>query len=142
VPIGAARSRFDDAAWQSGVDHWLREASLIVVVLGRTAGLAWEVARVAELQLWDRTLILFPPVDPIELRERWTAFGDAARAAGVELALECDPARVLLARAVGGRLDAVVGDRRDEWDYAAALDAAVPPAHEPRGAEAAVPLLA
>jgi hypothetical protein len=124
APIGAARAQFDDATWQEGVATWLTRSRLVVITVGRTAGLAWEVAKVTELGLWGRTILVFPPIGPAELTDRWDALRAAAATAGVELVLRCDPSHALAAALVDSKLVAFVGARRDEWHYEACLHAA------------------
>ena len=124
APIGAARAQFDDATWQEGVATWLARSRLVVITVGRTAGLAWEVAKVTELGLWGRTILVFPPIGPAELTDRWDALRAAAATAGVELVLRCDPSHALAAALVDSKLVAFVGARRDEWHYEACLHAA------------------
>jgi hypothetical protein len=124
APLGAARTNFDDASWQAGVETLMAQAGLIVIAVGRTAGLAWEISRIAELELWDRTILLFPPAPAVELENRWKLFIAAATAAGMELAGRLEPTWVLTATVGDARLLAYEGPERDEWHYESALSAA------------------
>jgi hypothetical protein len=124
APIGAARTHYDDATWKDGVQSWLSRASLVVITVGGTAGVAWEVRRIAELGLWDRAILLVPPRTPPELQHRWRAVEAAATAAGAPLDLRSDPGIVFTACVRGDEVVAYIGDVRDEWHYEAALHAA------------------
>jgi hypothetical protein len=124
APIGSARTYFDSESWHGGVEALLQRAALIVIAVGKTEGLAWEVAKVTELDIWPRTILIFPPVSAPELSARWDVFVDAATAAGAELTLPVDPKKVLVTRFVGREMVAYVGSRRDEWSYEEALVAA------------------
>jgi hypothetical protein len=104
----------------------LTSARLIIMTIGRTAGLRWEVERISELGLWSKVVLLFPPVPEEELARRWRNFREGTVQGMRELALPL---------ASTGALTAVVttapaatfygGARRDEWGYGAALEAAL-----------------
>jgi hypothetical protein len=115
---------FDDATWQAGVETWIERAGLIVLTVGQTAGLAWEISRVAELGLWDRTIVLFPPLPAAELADRWRFLAAAAAEAGIELPAELDATSVLAAAGGQATVVAYEGAERDEWHYESALSAA------------------
>jgi hypothetical protein len=51
-PLGAARAQLSDQSWRPEIEHWMRQAQVIVVVLGRTEGLAWEISRLLALDMW------------------------------------------------------------------------------------------
>jgi hypothetical protein len=61
APLGAARAWLTSADWQRMVLWWLEQAQLVVVVLGSTDGLAWELHNLARLGLQDRLVIVVPP---------------------------------------------------------------------------------
>jgi hypothetical protein len=119
APLGGARMNFTDASWQAGVETWLDRAGLIVITVGRSAGLAWELSRVAEHQLWDRTILLFPPLPVAELADRWRYLATVANA---ELPAEIDLTSALAATAADGGFVAYEGMERDEWHYESALN--------------------
>jgi hypothetical protein len=125
APIGAARTNHDDAGGRAGVETWMARAGLIVITVGRTAGLAWEVARVAEFGLWDRTVLLFPPIPTHELEDRWQRLVATAAQSGAPLEAKLELPGVVLARVDGQRLVAYAGVERDEWHYESALTAAL-----------------
>jgi hypothetical protein len=61
---GAARHYIDSASdgeWQSYVDRLARQCAMIVVVVGNTPGLAWEVDFLLDGELARRALFVVPP---------------------------------------------------------------------------------
>jgi TM2 domain-containing membrane protein YozV len=123
LPLGASRKRLPQREWQEAVRAQMREAALIVIAVGTTEGLLWEMATATRQGLLDRVLLIVPPNDDDEIRARWHASaGTIAVAGGPTLDLPVDPATTLVVR-VGsdGVHKAVVADRRDEHTYATAI---------------------
>jgi hypothetical protein len=60
---GAACDYFEDAVWQPNVASWMDESTLLIMVPGFTAGLAWELQQIAALGYERKVLILMPPPD-------------------------------------------------------------------------------
>jgi hypothetical protein len=132
APIGAARATVSADRWQVQVDEWLAQAQLIVVGAPPehvTEGLLWELQRITDRGLWDKVVLLVPPVPDDEARRRWQ---ELAQAAGTPSPLQdpvpADPARTLALRFWGGQWHAAFAERRTEWTYAAALEALLPSA--------------
>jgi len=132
APMGAARETLSDAEWQRAIDDLIERASWIVVCAAPQSiprGFAWELGRLAG-QRWRKTLFVLPPVPDSEMRERWEGFaavlGQAAASAAFPLPpLPVDPADALATMVQpGGSWIAITSDRRDEWSYANALQAA------------------
>ena len=46
-PLGAARDYAPDAAWQDEAQQRIRDAAVVVLVIGTSQGLAWELSRCA-----------------------------------------------------------------------------------------------
>lgn len=69
--LGAAREYLDDGAWRAGVERFLAGARAVVVVLGHSDGLAWELEAVRRTGVMDRTVLLVPPIPALELPGRW-----------------------------------------------------------------------
>jgi hypothetical protein len=67
---GAAREYVSHEVWRDHVAERMCAAGVIVVVIGETPGLAWEVAKVRELGLLDRLVLLFPAVKDREAKRR------------------------------------------------------------------------
>lgn len=116
-PIGAAREQLPDHEWRAAIEERMTAAALIVVIIGRTQGLAWEVETLARLGLLTKVLWVFPPVDVGELERRWAAtLRLLVNEVGPGLTLGAEPGAVLMARVHDNtELVAYIGDRRDEW---------------------------
>lgn len=61
-PLGAFRVYFEQDDWKAGVSSLLENATYLVVSLGKTPSVTWEVSRLKELGLLDRTVFVVPPV--------------------------------------------------------------------------------
>lgn len=74
APLGAARQELPDDLWKEHVADWIDRAHLIVLMVGRTGGLLWEVETVFRQRAFSRLLLVFPPViSDQEHSERWKA---------------------------------------------------------------------
>ena len=56
----------------------MRDAAMIVAIVGRTAALTWELDTIAELGLIGKLVLLLPPVALPELHDRWMRLQDTA----------------------------------------------------------------
>jgi hypothetical protein len=126
--LGAAREHLADDGWQQDVAQLMGDCRAIVMTIGATDGLRWEVQRVAAEQHASKTIFVFPPLDGESLRERWRFTADALHVAGVDApSLPDDAASVLTAV-----LDPVstwrttVAGVRDEATYRVAIDRSMP----------------
>lgn len=70
-PLGAARMYVRETDWKNRVQQLIGTSRLIVVVLGKTEGLGWEISTISKLGIWDKTIIVFPPVGVADLQDRW-----------------------------------------------------------------------
>jgi hypothetical protein len=77
-PLGASRFYVADADWQGFVAGLLRKASLVIVLAGRTQGLAWEVAQCRQL-LDPRRLVVLVPLREAEYNGFRDSFRQGAR---------------------------------------------------------------
>jgi hypothetical protein len=68
---GAARGYFADSEWQNAVTHWMHLARLIVVVVGATDWLRWEIDTAMKLGHLPKLLFIFPPDTPSNRASRW-----------------------------------------------------------------------
>lgn len=136
-PLGAAREQLPNLAWRTTVEQRMRDATLIVVMVGRTAGLAWEIETLGRLGMWHKVLWLFPPVSTAELECRWSAtLGLLGSHGGPISGPDVELGETLVATSPCGRdIVSYVSRRRNDWSYEAALHAAVAdlprPAHAP-----------
>jgi hypothetical protein len=130
-PLGAARDYVPDESWQQKVEQMMAQASIIVLVVGRTEGLNWELGKLIELGLIRKLVLLLPPVPMSELRTRWDNLCDrVSEMRGMSLPRDIDLER---ARAVvfPTREDVriITADKQDDWTYEAVLDAAAESIH-------------
>ncbi len=136
--VGAAREYLSHDIWQQRVGALMRDASLIVLVVGTTPGLAWELARVRELNLLDKLLIVLPNVDEDEVRKRMVilcaALGDDSDLADLLMA-RLSPAALVLWVEKGRAHVCLAADRqRASYERALALSIAHVPDPLGRGA--------
>lgn len=125
-PLGAVRNYFEGDEWRSGVQELMRQASVIVLALGRTESLQWELERLAASNLLSRTIVVVPPVKPGEVNQRWATLHSTAAKAMSMLPEAIDAKHTLaLAFPAGAPPQLVTSTRRDDWAYEAAIDAAV-----------------
>ncbi|MEU9139955.1 hypothetical protein AB0D33_29030 [Streptomyces sp. NPDC048404] len=69
-PLGAAREYYPEDNWQQGVRDRIDGSCLIVMVVGRTASLVWEIGEIADRNALGKTLFVIPPVPDEERRHR------------------------------------------------------------------------
>lgn len=74
--LGAARLRLSDDAWQAKVTHWISTASTIVIFLGRSHWIKWELAKVFEARRMQHTILVLPEV---KAWSRANRFSDLSR---------------------------------------------------------------
>jgi hypothetical protein len=124
-PLGAAREYLSDQTWRQVVEQLMAEASTIVLAVGRTEGLMWELNAIIKLGLTRKLVLLLPPVQTSDLRPRWDYLQQHASEAGMELPedIELERARVVVFPP-GRTAYVITADERDDWAYEAALDAA------------------
>jgi hypothetical protein len=60
--FGAVRAHLTDDEWQGTVVSWLRESSLVVVMVGVTPWIGWELKKVVDLSLPAKLIVMFPQV--------------------------------------------------------------------------------
>jgi hypothetical protein len=71
APLGAARDYVPDEHWQDEVERRMTEASIIVLIIGTSRGLAWELGHVRDLEQLHKLIVVFPPTD--DVATRWKA---------------------------------------------------------------------
>lgn len=73
--LGGARLFVPDRAWQDAVGYLRRRAAVVVLVIGRTQGLWWEVETTMQQVPPERILFFFPFVEHAERRRNvWQRF--------------------------------------------------------------------
>ena len=122
-PIGAAREELPAESWTHDIQEWLTAARLIVMTVGRTEGVQWEVEQIRRLGLWPKVILLFPPVSDDELAIRWQEFSHVAIRHGRDPTHPAPVAGALAAIvSVDERTTAYLAASRDEWAYRVALE--------------------
>ncbi len=74
--IGAARSYYTDDTWQAEAERMVHEAGHIVMFIGTTEGLGWEIRRIATQGMLHKLILVFPPVRESEAQIRWHAIAE------------------------------------------------------------------
>lgn len=69
-PIGAFRRYYENDEWQGAIQQMLRDAKLVVLSVGDTPSVGWEISRVRDLGLLDRTIFVVPPIGREARQER------------------------------------------------------------------------
>ncbi|KUO65374.1 MAG: hypothetical protein APF80_06315 [Alphaproteobacteria bacterium BRH_c36] len=87
-PIGVSRSYQHHEDWQPYVINLLNRAALVIMLAGRTKGLAWELKQCATRLRPERLVVLVP-----SQRESYEKFQAVAREAGIPLTLPPFPGR-------------------------------------------------
>jgi hypothetical protein len=71
--LGAAREYISNQDWQARMAEMAASAQRIVLIVGRTDGILWEIRKLLSTGFLGRTILVFPPILPEELRNRWEA---------------------------------------------------------------------
>ncbi|MGH3569332.1 MAG: hypothetical protein ACRDRH_25575 [Pseudonocardia sp.] len=71
APIGFAREYLTDVDWQSRVQQRMSQSTAIVVTVGRSRGLEWEIQELIRTSSWRKVIFVFPPVGATEILNRW-----------------------------------------------------------------------
>lgn len=124
--VDAGRTR---EQWQEEVGRAMLRARAIVLMIGETGGLAWEMEEVGRRGLSGKTLFVMPPlVWKKNYRARWRQFADAVcRPLGCDPRLldeGVDPRRVLAVTVREGALVVMKGKGSSQAFYESALDLA------------------
>jgi hypothetical protein len=122
VPLGAARDYVTYRSWQEDATDLMRRASMIVVIVGATEGVGWELDTIMRLGFRTKLVLLLPPMREETLNLRWRSLRSNSTSA--DLPSQIDLVRTLAVVFPEGRTVPVTGDRRDDWTYEAALDEA------------------
>ena len=69
-PLGAARDYYTDDQWQDAVENRAGQAALLLLVVGRSPALMWEIQNIRDHGRLAKTLFVFPPVPKAEFALR------------------------------------------------------------------------
>lgn len=84
-PAGAARLVVKGAGeeWKEVVTDLIQKSSLVLMIVGKTPGVTWEITEVISRGTADKLWLFFPPGEPGDVTERWGLFREQLLAAGV-----------------------------------------------------------
>jgi hypothetical protein len=121
-PVGAARDYFGPE-WKNEVLHWIEHAQVIVVVIGTTPGLIWELENLRRVGILDRVIFVVPPLPHSKLTPRWREFAEhAAVFLALPAVIGVDALRTLLFTIdADGQLLSLGADKRTPEAYRLAL---------------------
>jgi hypothetical protein len=75
--LGASREYLATWEWREAVTRLIEEAALIVVIIGDTENLFWELRTVVARRGWDKVVLIVPPVaNKQHLQERLRRFAE------------------------------------------------------------------
>jgi hypothetical protein len=72
--LGAARAYFTNETWQGHALDLLERSRVVLMVMGKTPSVGWELARIFERKYFSKTIVIFPPCDEISLAQRLLVF--------------------------------------------------------------------
>src|SRR5262245_17409494 len=117
--LGATRAYFSDDTWQSTIIRWVDLAGLIILVLGPTEWIRWELGTIVERDALSKLIILMPTGRPEDRAARWQNITSGLQPTrwGSSLAM-VDSETVIAIRFIDdGGLSIVTGGRRAPIDY-------------------------
>jgi hypothetical protein len=117
--LGAARDYVPDAVWQDEVQQRIRDAAVVVLVIG-SQGLAWELSQLRDLGQLHKLILLFPPADDVVKRWHTLLGRDRAEETPI-LPDEVRPEQTLALIYADDLTPIIVEGKRDEWSYQTAL---------------------
>jgi hypothetical protein len=118
--LGAARDYVPDAVWQDEVQQRIRDAAVVVLVIGSSQGLAWELSQLRDLGQLHKLILLFPPADDVVNRWHTLLGRDRAEETPI-LPDEVRPEQTLALIYADDLTPIIVEGKRDEWSYQTAL---------------------
>lgn len=75
--LGAVRRQVGSEEWKERVGDYMANAALILVSLGRSESLVWEIRRILQLGYLAKTIFVLPPTALEEQRKRLAVLGSA-----------------------------------------------------------------
>jgi hypothetical protein len=106
----------------------MEQSLLIVLIVGRTEGLSWEIEQLARRGHLKNVVFVMPPTKGPDLLQRWTCLRDHVGG----LTVDPTEAELRRIRAIllpnhlesASRPLCILSEARDDWSFEAALDAA------------------
>jgi len=120
APLGAARDYVEDGVWRDAVQARMRAAAVVVLIVGTSEGLAWELARLRDLRQLHKLILVFPP--SADVVTRWRTLVEQDRAGGVPLLPGgVRPERTLALVYADDLTPIVIEGKRNELSYQTAV---------------------
>lgn len=126
--LGAARELLPDDRWQVEVSELMEVAQAVVVVVGRSDGLRWEIEQVVQRGHLDKTMFVAPPVDDAEARARFARLAHVVGQSGLVVDPLLDDLPIVATISADGHLAGFSVALWDEPAYRVAVDRAFPSA--------------
>jgi hypothetical protein len=122
IPVdGAARDSVDDEHWKAHVISFLEEARGVLILPGKTGGLAWEISWLHARGMLSKVAFVIPPVLRYWRRKLWRSFCYETQLDRiVEMPSEDDVLNSVILYVRNGRLISLKG-KRTEAGYVAAI---------------------
>ena len=94
-PLGAARENVADSVWQRKIEQYMEQASKIVLIIGVTRSLHWEVNQILSRGFMEKCLFVFPPAYR-GFAEKSLLLGNCLPELSSELGLQSDEEEIAL----------------------------------------------
>ncbi|MDA0767470.1 MAG: hypothetical protein O3A87_04865 [Verrucomicrobia bacterium] len=123
-PLGAARAYYTHETWQEHAINLLNRSRVVVLIMGRTPSVGWELERILKEGHAGKTIVMMPPADELGYEERLLRLDEISmRITGTRLDLDLPKGHQLLALAFtkGGAVKPVSGPMNVSLAYSDAL---------------------
>jgi hypothetical protein len=120
APLGAARDFERDDTWQQKATDLMRQASIIVAVVGQTEGFLWEINAIINLGLKSKLVLLLPPMKTQDLTVRWESLVHHVTAADFPQNIDLTHTRAVIFPE--DQVVVITADGRNDWTYETVLD--------------------
>jgi hypothetical protein len=117
--LGAFRAELPDDDWKGPARRWIRDARLIVMVMGTTPSVQWELQTIVAEGALAKLILLMPPTGVSGRAERWGLATDCLAGTPWHAGMvSIDPGRLIgTCFAADGRVMPITGNARREYDY-------------------------
>ena len=120
----------DEQKWKQDIEKAMPIARMVIVLLGTTDSLMWEMDRIEQLKFSEKTIFVMPPlILKKNFRARWQQFADYVckiQDYDKELLKKVNPKRVLVVCVRENDLVIIIGNRKEKTQllYESAIDVA------------------
>lgn len=121
--LGAFRAYFSNESWQQAVFHLIGESCAVIMVVGLTGWVQWELRAIREAQALAKLILLLPPGTLDDRHSRWRLVCDCLRGSPWYEALITVKIENALCVCFeeGGSIAVFEGAKRSECDYGLAI---------------------